>query len=181
MQSVNEQKTIKTLGIIGLVSVIASQPEILGIVIAFAASLISVVATYWALYLLDKRFGGLNLFKVSIYQLVIYVPLMIVMLLFPNNPDAVNSQMHMVYILFGLMMALLLLIAFTNYKMAKKLATIAKLANNAFFKYAAWLLLISAYTMPFIIGLIFFALAIILFLIGCIVYKEPTTTQLISN
>lgn len=169
-------KKMRWLGIVGLFSMIASQPDILGLVPAFVASLISVIATYWALYLLDKRYGGLNLFKISVYQLLIFVSLALVVLI--TIPRVVGgTSMNYFYILLGIMMLLLFFIAYSNYKMSKKLTEIAELSGNNFFRYSAILLLISAYTMPIIIGLVIFAVAIVLFLVGCMLYKENNPTS----
>ena len=170
-------KKMRWLGIVGLFSMIASQPDILGLVPAFVASLISVIATYWALYLLDKRYGGLNLFKISVYQLLIYVPLMFVVLLVPSDSQSLSSSTSLMYELLGLMILLLCIVSYTNYKMSKKLTEIAELSGNNFFRYSAILLLISAYTMPIIIGLVIFAVAIVLFLVGCMLYKENNPTS----
>ncbi len=149
----------------------ASQPELFGIPVAFGASFVSMLATYLALYLLDQRYEQLKLFKVSVYQLLIFLPLAGVSLFAPNNSNS-SSQMDTLYIIFAVMMLLLFFLAYTNYKMAKKLGQVAKLSNNMLFKYSSVVLLISAYTMPFIIGLIFFAVALVLFLIGCVAYKD---------
>jgi uncharacterized membrane protein len=76
------------------------------------------------------------------------------------------------FITVGMFVALLLFLGYTDYVIAKHLRVLSENTHNKWFYYSGKLLSVSVYTMPIIIGLYLSIIAGVVFVVGCILYKE---------
>ena len=171
------ERNIRILGIIGLVSVISPEFINLGAMFNIVLGLVSTVVGCYLFYVLGKAHGEMTLFKTNLVQTLVLSPVVLLLSFIAASKEALANN-FVLYSVLGITIILLLFLAFTNYKLAKHLSALSKKVDNLYFKYSSILLLISAYTMPVLIGFLFFAIAFVLFLLGCVMYKSPATNEL---
>lgn len=171
------EKTIRILGIIGLVSVISPEFINFGAIANIVLGVVGTVVGCYLFYLLGKAHGDMVLFKTNLVQTLVLSPVVLLLSLVAASKNSLTNN-FVLYSVLGATIILLLFLAFTNYKLAKHLGVLSKKVDSLYFKYSSILLFVSAYTMPVLIGFLFFAIAFVLFLLGCIMYKSPAPSEL---
>lgn len=165
------EKRIRNLGIISLACIII--PEFISsTVLNVLLGTIGTILGCYLFYTLGREYGEEGLFKINILQNIIALPAVGILSYIATNKDALASS-AVLYGVYALIILLLLFLAFTNYKLAKHLTSLSKKTSNQYFRFSGLLLFISAYTTPIIIGILFFAVAFVLFLLGCVMFKVP--------
>lgn len=168
---ISMEKRIRNLGIIALICIIV--PEFISsTILNVVLGAVGTVLGCYLFYALGREYGEEGLFKINILQNVIALPAVAILGYIASNKDALANNV-VLYSMYGLMILLLLFLAFTNYKLAKYLTSLSKKTANQYFRFSGLLLVISAYTTPIIIGILFFAVAFVLFLLGCVMFKTP--------
>lgn len=167
------QGRIRLFGVIGLASGILSEPGLFGLSFAAAMNIVNLIVTYSLLYMLGKEHGEVKLFKSSLIQLVIFTLFIALAGGVYNYKQNIGSESGMFYLLIIALFVLLFMLAYSSYKVAKYLRELGAKINNILFKFSGVMLMIAAFTMPIFLGLLFFIVAFILFLVGCILYKSP--------
>lgn len=171
------EKKIRLWGVIGLIASFGTEPSLFGVIGSGVMTVISVVVVTYLLYLLSKIHDELTLFKMSITQTVVYSPVVIFLGYVATKQAELSSNSVLLYGVFAVLILTLLFLAVTNFMIGKRMRVLADKVDNAYFKISGILLQVSAYTMPILIGLFIFIVALVFFLIGCILYKDQPVSS----
>lgn len=168
----NIQTKVRMLGGFGLVSMFLAEPSFIGVLFATTISMLGFVAICYVLYLLGERYNEKAVFNITITQSIIFLPFMALAAYIGLHQDSLNDSQMVTYLLIGALIFLLIFLAYTNYVLSKRIKELSIKADNVWFRYSAILLMVSAYTTPILIGLFVFGLALIVFLLGCVLYRD---------
>lgn len=160
-------------------SAILSEPGLVGLGMAASMNIINLIVTYALLYMLGKEHGEIKLFKSSLIQFVLFTLFIVFAGILYNYKQNISADTSMFYVLLGILFLVLLVLAYSSYNVAKYLRALGTKINSTLFKYSGTMLMIAAFTMPIFIGLLFFVVAFILFLVGCVLYKSPAEEAII--
>ncbi|MDD3265847.1 MAG: hypothetical protein PHC75_01535 [Burkholderiales bacterium] len=173
------QNKIRVFGVIGLVSAILSEPGLVGLGMAASMNILNLIVTYALLYMLGREHGEIKLFKSSLVQLVLFTLFIIFAGIIYNYKQNIGADTGMFYLLLGILFLVLLILAYSSYMVAKYLRALGAKIHSTLFRYSGTMLMVAAFTMPIFIGLLFFVVSFILFLVGCVLYKSPVEEPII--
>lgn len=173
------QNKIRAFGAIGLISAVLSEPGLVGIGMAASMNILNLVVTYALLYMLGREHGEIKLFKSSLIQFVLFTLFIVFAGIIYNYKQSIGTDSGVFYMLLGMLFLVLLVLAYSSYRVAKYLRALGAKIHSTLFRYSGTMLMIAAFTMPIFIGLLFFVVAFILFLVGCVLYKSPVEEPVI--
>lgn len=111
---ISMEKRIRNLGIIALICIIV--PEFISsTILNVVLGAVGTVLGCYLFYALGREYGEEGLFKINILQNVIALPAVAILGYIASNKDALANNV-VLYSMYGLMILLLLFLAFTNYK-----------------------------------------------------------------
>jgi uncharacterized membrane protein len=162
------QTKVRILGVISLVCIaLSSLVSLVGAVF----TVVGVIIWCYLFYILTNRYGQRKLFNLTCIQSIVATPIALWFLYITVYPDVMKHDTVM-FITVGMFVALLLFLGYTDYVIAKHLRVLSENTHNKWFYYSGKLLSVSVYTMPIIIGLYLSIIAGVVFVVGCILYKE---------